>query len=130
MTTINQVFKKEARKKKKHKTRSPALKKNPQKKGICLKVYTTSPKKPNSAVRKVVKVRLSNSKKIIAYVPGQGHSLQKFANVLIRGGRVRDLPGVRYKLIRGHFDFTSKESFKRRNARSKYSIQKTKDLSE
>lgn len=126
MVTLNQAYN-GARKLKKRNCKSPALEKNPQKKGICIKVYTTSPKKPNSAVRKVAKVRLTTQREVIAYIPGQGHSLQKFSTVIVRGGRVKDLPGVRYKLVRGQLDFKFKESFKRRNSRSKYGTPNSKD---
>lgn len=92
---------------------------------MCLKVFTTSPKKPNSAVRKICRVKLTNNSIITASIPGQGHKLQKFSIVLIRGGRSRDIPGVRYKLIRGKYDLSVGESFKRRNARSKYGYKKS-----
>jgi small subunit ribosomal protein S12 len=107
-------------KRKKHK--SPALKQNPQKKGVCLKVYTRTPKKPNSAIRKVARVRLSNNTDIIAYIPGEGHNLQEHSVVLVRGGRVKDLPGVRYHLIRGVFDLQGVA--KRKQSRSKYGAKK------
>lgn len=117
MSTINQICKNK-RKKKKKKNRSVALCKNPFKKGICVKVYTTTPKKPNSALRKVAKVRLCNKKEIICYIPGEGHNLQEHSTVLVRGGRVKDLPGVKYHLIRGVYDFKGIE--KRKSSRSKY----------
>jgi small subunit ribosomal protein S12 len=101
-----------------------ALEGCPQKKGICLKIRTTKPKKPNSAIRKIVRVRLSNNKQITAYIPGQGYSIQKFSVVLVRGGRVKDIPGIKYKLIRGKFDFGISESFLRVKRRSKYGITK------
>jgi len=124
MATINQV-RRGIRKPKKFKRKCPALLGNPQQKGICTKVYTTSPKKPNSAVRKVAKVLLTNSERsVIVYIPGQGHSLQKFSNVLIRGGRTPDLPGVRYKMVKGRLDFSSVETVTRRNSRSKYGVPK------
>ena len=100
-----------------------ALQGSPQKKGICIRVFTTKPKKPNSAIRKVVRVRLSNKSKITAYIPGEGHNLQDHSVVLIRGGRVPDLPGVKYKVIRGKYDAAS--VLKRKNGRSHYG---TKDL--
>lgn len=106
----------------KKKKKSPALENCPQKKGICLKVVIMKPKKPNSALRKVAKVRLATKKKVIAYICGIGHNLQEHASVLVRGGRVPDLPGLHYKLIKGKFDFSWKEYFLRRQARSKYGI--------
>ena len=102
----------------KKKTKAPALKKNPQKKGICLKVYTVSPKKPNSAIRKVAKIKLTNNLEIIAYIPGEGHNLQEHSIVLVRGGKVKDLPGVKYHLIRGVFDLLG--LLKRKTSKSKY----------
>jgi len=104
------------------KTKSPALKKSPQKKGVCLKVYTRTPKKPNSAIRKVARVRLTSGFDIIAYIPGQGHNLQEHSVVLVRGGRVKDLPGVKYHLIRGVYDLQS--VLGRKNSRSKYGVKK------
>jgi len=96
----------------------PALEKNPQKKGVCVKIFTKTPRKPNSALRKVAKIKLSNQKKIDTYIPGIGHNLQEFSVVLMRGGRVKDLPGVKYHLIRGKFDLTGLHE--RKNSRSKY----------
>lgn len=104
------------------KIRSPALKKSPQKKGVCLKVYTRTPKKPNSAIRKVARVRLTNGFDVIAYIPGQGHNLQEHSVVLVRGGRVKDLPGVKYHLIRGVYDLQSVVG--RKTSRSKYGVKK------
>jgi len=104
--------------KNKVKTKAPALQGNPQKKGICLKVYITPPRKPNSAKRKVARVRLSNNQKPIVYIPGQGHTLQQYSWVLVRGGRVKDLPGVRYKMVRNKFDLQG--ILHRRQGRSKY----------
>ena len=104
------------------KTKSPALRKNPQKKGVGLRVYTRTPKKPNSAIRKVARVRLTNGIDIIAYIPGEGHNLQEHSVVLVRGGRVKDLPGVRYHLIRGVYDLQGITS--RKNGRSKYGTKK------
>ncbi len=125
MVTLNQLLNK-IRKKKIKKSRVSALKNCPQKKGICLRVYTISPKKPNSAVRKIAKIKLSSTKQIVlANIPGQGHNLQEYSIVLIRGGRVRDMPGIRYRVIRGLYDFSKQEKFKRKNRRSKYSINKT-----
>lgn len=94
----------------------------PQKKAVCLKIRTMSPKKPNSAVRKIVKVRLSTMRQVLAYIPGQGHNLHEHSRVLVRGGKVPDLPGLHYKLIRGKYDFTATETFERRNRRSKFGI--------
>jgi small subunit ribosomal protein S12 len=104
MPTINQLVKK-PRKSKVIKTKSPALKKCPQVKGICVRVTTTTPKKPNSAVRKIARVRLTNGFVVTAYIPGQGHNLQEHSVVLLRGGRVQDLPGIKYHIVRGKYDF-------------------------
>jgi small subunit ribosomal protein S12 len=104
------------------KTASPALESCPQKRGVCTKVYTTTPKKPNSALRKVAKVRLSNQQEVIAYIPGEGHNLQEHSIVLIRGGRVKDLPGVRYHIVRGSLDTSGVADRKR--SRSKYGAKK------
>jgi small subunit ribosomal protein S12 len=104
MPTINQLCKK-IRRPKKRSEKSPALERSPQVKGVCLKVFTKTPKKPNSALRKVARVRLSNKRKVTAYIPGEGHTLQEYSTVLMRGGRVKDLPGVKYHLVRGKFDF-------------------------
>ena len=123
MPTINQIYKKIIILKKKI-NKTPALGFSPQKKGVCLKVFTKTPKKPNSALRKVVRLRLSNKKKVTAYIPGEGHTLQEYATVLMRGGRVKDLPGVKYHLIRGKFDFLGLKQ--RRKARSKYGTKKTR----
>lgn len=117
MPTLQQIIN-HSRNKQKKRTKTPALCSNPQKKGICLKIYTKSPKKPNSAVRKVAKVKLSHNKDIIAYIPGEGHNLQEHSIVLVRGGRVKDLPGVKCHLIRGKFDLQSVVNRKKR--RSKY----------
>lgn len=118
MVTLNQLLKK-PRKKKEFKISKIALVHAPQRKGVCLKVTTTSPKKPNSAVRKICRVRLSDGLVVTAAIPGHGHNLQKHSVVLIRGGRVRDLPGVRYKLIRGKYDLDLNENVRRTQARSK-----------
>ena len=119
MSTINQLFlKKQKRLKKQKLNKSPALKKCPQRKGICLKVYTRTPKKPNSALRKVAKVRLTSKYTVISYIPGIGHNLQEHSIVLIRGGRVQDLPGVKYHIIRGKYDLLG--LLKRKTSRSKY----------
>ena len=122
MATINQLsIKIRLRKIKKfRKSKTPFFEGAPLKKGTCVQVRTVKPKKPNSAIRKVAKVRLSNFKHIIAYIPGMGHNLQKYSVVLIRGGRVRDLPGVHYKIIRGKFDCNNRENIERQSKRSKY----------
>ena len=124
MTTINQLCRNK-RKLKKPLNKTPALDKCPQKKGICLKIFLRTPKKPNSALRKLAKLRLmSNLKIITAYIPGEGHNLQDYSAVLVRGGRVKDLPGVKYHLIRGKLDFAGLKN--RKTSRSKYG---TKNLS-
>jgi small subunit ribosomal protein S12 len=117
MPTINQLIRK-GRKKIKVKKKTPVLESCPQKRGVCLQVKTMTPKKPNSALRKIARVRLSNGKEITAYIPGEGHNLQEHSIVLVRGGRVRDLPGVRYHVIRGTLDAMGVEG--RRQSRSKY----------
>ena len=118
MPTINQLCRTK-RKIKKRLNKTPALGRCPQKKGICLKVFLRTPKKPNSALRKLVKLRLMSNKKIVtAYIPGEGHNLQDYSAVLIRGGRVKDLPGVKYHLIRGKLDFLGLKT--RKTSRSKY----------
>ncbi len=124
MPTINQLIKK-GRKDKRWKTKSPAITGNPQKRGVCVKVYTTTPKKPNSALRKVARVMLSNKQEVTAYIPGEGHNLQEHSIVMIRGGRVKDLPGVRYHILRGTLDTLGVE--KRRQGRSKYGAKRPKD---
>ena len=121
--TINQLVRK-GRKAVQYKTKSPALKDNPQKRGVCTRVYTTTPKKPNSALRKVARVRLTNGMEVTTYIPGVGHNLQEHSVVLIRGGRVKDLPGVRYHIIRGKLDTTGVEA--RRQSRSKYGAKRPK----
>ena len=103
MPTVNQLLRKK-RSRPKLRNKVPALEQSPQKRGVCLKVYTTTPKKPNSALRKVARVRLSNGHEVISYIPGEGHNLQEHSVVLIRGGRVKDLPGVRYHILRGNLD--------------------------
>ena len=123
MPTINQLVRK-GRKKIANTTKSLALQKNPQKRGVCTRVYTTKPKKPNSALRKVARVRLTNKIEVTAYIPGEGHNLQEHNSVLIRGGRVKDLPGVRYHIIRNKLDTKGVEG--RRQRRSKYSAKKPK----
>nr|BED43642.1 ribosomal protein S12 [Pyropia sp. Myanmar_A]BED43666.1 ribosomal protein S12 [Pyropia sp. Myanmar_B]BED43690.1 ribosomal protein S12 [Pyropia sp. Myanmar_C] len=117
MSTLQQKIK-HPRKKKQTKNKTPALNKSPQRKGVCTKVYTINPKKPNSAERKVAKIRLSTGRFIIGYIGGEGHNLQEHSVVLVRGGRVKDLPGVRYHIVRGIHDLQA--VFKRKNARSKY----------
>jgi len=117
MPTINQLIRK-GRKKAKHKTRVPDLNQCPQKRGVCLQVRTQTPKKPNSALRKVARVRLSNGKEVTAYIPGIDHNLQEHSIVLVRGGRVRDLPGVRYHIVRGVLDTLGVAN--RKQGRSKY----------
>ena len=117
MPTINQLIRK-GRKKAKHKTRVPDLNQCPQKRGVCLQVRTQTPKKPNSALRKVARVRLSNGKEVTAYIPGVDHNLQEHSIVLVRGGRVRDLPGVRYHIVRGVLDTLGVAN--RKQGRSKY----------
>nr|YP_009541093.1 ribosomal protein S12 [Lepocinclis steinii]AYQ93631.1 ribosomal protein S12 [Lepocinclis steinii] len=123
MPTISQLIKYQ-RKKTKQKSKSPALKLCPQRKGVCTRVYTTTPKKPNSALRKVSRVRLSSGFEVTAYIPGIGHNLQEHSIVLIRGGRVKDLPGVRYHIIRGCLDTAGVKN--RKQGRSKYGAKKSK----
>lgn len=123
MPTINQLVKK-GREKIRNKTSSPALTECPQKRGVCVRVYTTTPKKPNSALRKVARVRLTNGIEVTTYIPGVGHNLQEHAIVLIRGGRVKDLPGVRYHIIRGSLDTLGVQN--RMQGRSKYGAKRTK----
>jgi len=123
MPTINQLLRK-PRAKVKAKSKSPALENSPQKRGVCTRVYTTTPKKPNSALRKVAKVRLVNGFEVISYIGGEGHNLQEHSVVLIRGGRVKDLPGVRYHMVRGSLDTAGVKD--RKQARSKYGAKKPK----
>lgn len=123
MPTINQLVRK-GRKKIETKSHVPILEENPQKRGVCLSVTTTSPKKPNSALRKIARVRLSNGEEGTVYIPGEGHNLQEHSVVLIRGGRVRDLPGVRYHIVRGTMDAAGVA--KRKQGRSKYGTKKEK----
>ncbi len=123
MPTINQLVK-QGRKTQTVKSTVPALDQNPQKRGVCLSVTTTTPKKPNSALRKICRVKLSNGQEGTVYIPGEGHNLQEHSVVLIRGGRVRDLPGVRYHVIRGALDASGVA--KRKQARSKYGAKKSK----
>ena len=123
MPTINQLVR-NGRKAVQSKTSAPALMKCHQRRGVCTRVYTTTPKKPNSALRKVARVRLTNGFEVTAYIPGEGHNLQEHSIVLIRGGRVKDLPGVRYHIIRGTLDASGVSD--RRKSRSKYGAKKTK----
>ena len=123
MPTINQLVRK-SREKVSKRNKVPALKSCPQKRGVCLRVYTTTPKKPNSALRKVARVKLTNGQEVTAYIPGEGHNLQEHSVVLIRGGRVKDLPGVRYHTVRGTLDTTGVEDRKQR--RSKYGSKRPK----
>jgi small subunit ribosomal protein S12 len=122
MSTANQIIKYKRKTKLKNNIKKTALQKCPQKKGLCEKVYMRNPKKPNSACRKVADVILSSKKKVICHIPGIRHTLQKFSNVLIRGGRVKDLPGVKYRLVRGKYDLRA--VLNRKNARSKYGKKK------
>ncbi|MBL7195983.1 MAG: 30S ribosomal protein S12 [Desulfobacterales bacterium] len=123
MPTINQLVR-QGRKRIKKKTGTPALKKAPQKRGVCTRVYTSTPKKPNSALRKVARVRLTTGVEVTAYIPGIGHNLQEHSVVLVRGGRVKDLPGVRYHIVRGIFDTLGVEG--RKQGRSKYGAKRLK----
>ena len=123
MPTFNQLVRK-GRKQMRAKTKSPALGRCPQKRGVCVRVYTQTPKKPNSALRKVARVRLTNGIEVTTYIPGIGHNLQEHSIVLIRGGRVKDLPGVRYHIIRGTLDAVGVEA--RENSRSKYGTKRAK----
>ena len=123
MPTINQLVR-HGRKKSVKRTNTPALKGSPQKRGVCVRVYTTTPKKPNSAMRKVARVRLTNTKEVNAYIMGEGHNLQEHSIVLIRGGRVKDLPGVRYHTVRGALDTSGVSD--RRQGRSKYGAKRPK----
>jgi small subunit ribosomal protein S12 len=125
MPTINQLIK-NGRQKVKKKIKTPALRGCPQKRGVCIRVYTSTPKKPNSALRKVARVRLTNGLEVTSYIPGIGHNLQEHSVVLIRGGRVKDLPGIRYHIIRGTLDSSGVED--RRRGRSKYGAKKPKSI--
>jgi small subunit ribosomal protein S12 len=133
MPTINQLIR-QGRKAARFKTASPALKSCPQKRGVCVRVYTTTPKKPNSALRKVCRVRLTNGMEVTSYIPGEGHNLQEHSSVLIRGGRVKDLPGVRYHVVRGTLDASgaigpsSTNKANRNRSRSKYGVKRPKSL--
>ena len=123
MPTINQLVR-NARTAMHSRSKTPALKGNPQKRGVCTRVYTTTPKKPNSALRKVCKVRLTGGSEVTCYIPGEGHNLQEHSIVLVRGGRVKDLPGVRYHIVRGVLDTIGVEG--RRQARSQYGVKRPK----
>ena len=123
MPTIQQLVRK-GRKSKVSKEKTPGLKGSPQRRGVCTRVYTTTPKKPNSALRKVARVRLTNGKEVNAYIPGEGHNLQEHSIVLVRGGRVKDLPGVRYHIVRGALDTAGVDG--RTQRRSKYGAKKPK----
>ena len=121
MPTVNQLVR-FGRQKQQKKTSAPALEECPQKRGVCVRVYTTTPKKPNSALRKIARVRLTNQMEVTSYIPGEGHNLQEHSLVLIRGGRVKDLPGVRYHIIRGTLDTSGVNN--RKQSRSKYGTKK------
>lgn len=121
MPTTSQLCRKTRKSKKKLK-KTPALEKCPQKKGICTKILIRTPKKPNSALRKLAKLRLTNNKRIFAYIPGEGHNLQEYSTVIVRGGRVKDLPGIKYHLVRGRLDFLGLKE--RKTSRSKYGTKK------
>ena len=121
MPTINQLVRK-GREAVRKKSKTPAMQACPQKRGVCIRVYTTTPKKPNSALRKVARVRLTNGMEVGAYIPGEGHNLQEHSVVLVRGGRVKDLPGVRYKVVRGTLDAAGVSD--RKKARSQYGVKK------
>ena len=121
MPTINQLCKNK-RSTKKRRNKVPALDMSPQKKGVCTKIFLRTPKKPNSALRKLATLRLTNGKKVSAYIPGEGHNLQEYSTVLIRGGRVKDLPGIKYHLVRGKLDFSGLKT--RKTSRSKYGTKK------
>jgi small subunit ribosomal protein S12 len=123
MPTIQQLVRK-GRKPSKSRSKSPDLERSPQKRGVCLRVFTTTPKKPNSALRKVARVRLTNGREVNAYIPGEGHTLQEHSVVLVRGGRVKDLPGVRYHIVRGTLDATGVDG--RNRGRSKYGAKRPK----
>lgn len=124
MSRLRQILISYKRVKKQRKSKTPALMRNPQLRGVCVKVFTRTPKKPNSAIRKVAKLRLSNKKIVESYIPGEGHTLQEYSVVLMRGGRVPDLPGVKYHCVRGKYDF--KEVKNRKTSRSKYGVKKPK----
>lgn len=124
MATVNQLSKQKTRKRKRSLNKTPALQKCPQKRGFCTKIIIRTPKKPNSALRKIVKLKLSNKKLVFAYIPGEGHNLKEYSTVLMRGGRVKDLPGIKYHLVRGKLDFSGLSE--RKTSRSKYGAKKQK----
>lgn len=129
MPTMNQLLlgtQQRIRKTRMRDKKTPALKGSPQKRGVCMRVYTKTPKKPNSAIRKIAKIRLSNTREIIAYIPGEGHNLQEHSVVLVRGGRVKDMPGIKYKVIRGILDAQGLKQ--RKQGRSKYGTKKPKSV--
>lgn len=129
MPTMNQLLlghQQRTRKMRMRDKKTPALKGSPQKRGVCMRVYTKTPKKPNSAIRKIAKIRLSNTREIIAYIPGEGHNLQEHSVVLVRGGRVKDMPGIKYKVIRGVLDAQGLKQ--RKQGRSKYGTKKPKSV--
>jgi len=129
MPTMNQLLlgtQQRTRKTRMRDKKTPALKGSPQKRGVCMRVYTKTPKKPNSAIRKIAKIRLSNTREIIAYIPGEGHNLQEHSVVLVRGGRVKDMPGIKYKVIRGILDAQGLKQ--RKQGRSKYGTKKPKSV--
>lgn len=126
MATINQICKKKYRKRKLIYSGTPLLKKKPFVKGVCVVVRITSPKKPNSAERKIVRVRIHGDRILTASIPGQGHNLQKYSVVLVRGGRANDIPACRYKVVRGKYDFSTNENFERKKGRSKWGLKKIK----
>lgn len=129
MPTMNQLLlgtQQRTRKTRMRDKKTPALKGSPQKRGVCMRVYTKTPKKPNSAIRKIAKIRLSNTREIIAYIPGEGHNLQEHSVVLVRGGRVKDMPGIKYKVIRGVLDAQGLKQ--RKQGRSKYGTKKPKSV--
>ena len=129
MPTMNQLLlgtQQRTRKTRMREKKTPALKGSPQKRGVCMRVYTKTPKKPNSAIRKIAKIRLSNTREIIAYIPGEGHNLQEHSVVLVRGGRVKDMPGIKYKVIRGVLDAQGLKQ--RKQGRSKYGTKKPKSV--
>ena len=129
MPTMNQLLlgtQQRTRKTRMRDKKTPALKGSPQKRGVCMRVYTKTPKKPNSAIRKIAKTRLSNTREIIAYIPGEGHNLQEHSVVLVRGGRVKDMPGIKYKVIRGILDAQGLKQ--RKQGRSKYGTKKPKSV--
>jgi small subunit ribosomal protein S12 len=129
MPTMNQLLlgtQQRIRKTRMRHKKTPALRGSPQKRGVCMRVYTKTPKKPNSAIRKIAKIRLSNTREIIAYIPGEGHNLQEHSVVLVRGGRVKDMPGIKYKVIRGVLDAQGLKQ--RKQGRSKYGTKKPKSV--